>query len=83
MSVTIFVPDLPDFMPVIEGVKQQPDVQLLAPKAGYWQVRAAQRISFTRKGLGLRVALWYSMLAGGFCGRLREYSRDHLIIEEE
>ena len=83
MTVTIFVPDLPDFMPVIEGVKRQGDVQLLPPQAGYWRVQASQRISFTRKGLGLRVALWYSMLAGGFCGRLSEYSRDRLVIEEE
>ena len=83
MNVTIFVPDLPDFMPVIEGVKGQAGVQLLPPKAGYWQVQAPQRISFTRKGLGLRVALWYSMLAGGFCGKLREYTRDQLVIEAE
>ncbi len=83
MMVTIFVPDLPDFMPVVEGVRKLSDVELLPPKAGYWRVQAAQRLSFTRKGLGLRVALWYSMLAGGFCGRLKEYSRDNLIIEQE
>ncbi len=83
MTVKIFVPDLPDFQPVIEGVKKQADVMLQPPRAGYWQVQAPQRISFSRKGLGLRVALWYSMLAGGYCGRLTEYSRDTMTLEQE
>ena len=83
MTVTIFVPDLPDFSPVIKGVREQSTVNLIPPKAGYWQVQSADRLSFSRKGLGLRVALWYSMLAGGYCGRMVEYSRDTLIIESE
>ena len=83
MTVTIFVPDLPDFGPVVEAVRKQSDVELLPPKAGYWQIQAPERLSFSRKGLGLRVALWYSMLAGGYCGRMVEYSRDTMTIESE
>lgn len=83
MTVTIFVPDLPDFSPVVEAVRKQADVELIPPKAGYWQLQAPARLSFSRKGLGLRVALWYSMLAGGYCGRMTEYSRDTLTLEDE
>ena len=83
MTATIFVPDLPDFSPVVEAVRKLPDVQLISPKAGYWQLQAPARLSFSRKGLGLRVALWYSMLAGGYCGRMTEYSRDTLTIDSE
>lgn len=83
MTVTIYVPDLPDFSPVITGVRGQPAINLIAPKAGYWQIESPDRLVFSRKGLGLRVALWYSMLAGGYCGRMVEYSRDTLIIESE
>ena len=83
MTVTIFVPDLPDFNPVIRAISGKADITLIPPKAGYWQLQAPDRVSFSRKGLGLRVALWYSMLAGGYCGRMVEYSRDTLIIENE
>jgi hypothetical protein len=83
MSVTIFVPDLPDFMPLVQAVRSVQDVQLIEPRRGYWRICASSRISFSRKGLGLRVALWYSMLAGGFTGRITEYGRDILTIESE
>ena len=83
MTVTIFVPDLPDFSPVVDAVRKQGVFTLVPPRSGYWQIQAPDRLSFSRKGLGLRVALWYSMLAGGYCGRMVEYSRDTMTIESE
>jgi len=83
MSVTIFVPDLPDFSPLIRAVNGESGITVIPPKAGYWQLQTPDRVIFSRKGLGLRVALWYSMLAGGYCGRMVEYSRDTLTIDSE
>ncbi|MFO1426511.1 MAG: hypothetical protein U1F11_05980 [Steroidobacteraceae bacterium] len=82
MTVRVFVPDLRDFRPLIEAVRAQPGLTLL-PRGGYWELRAPRRLNVSRKALGLRVALWYSMLAGGFCGRMTEYSRDTLTIDSE
>jgi len=83
MTVTIFVPDIPEFGPLIKAVADKPGVDLIAPKAGYWQIQAADRLSFGRKALGLRVAMWNSALTGGFCGRLTEYTNDVMTIETD
>lgn len=83
MAVKIFVIDLPEFAPLIEALRTEASVSLKAPVAGYWQIDAGPSLSLSRKGLGLNLALWYSMLAGGFCGCLTEYGRDTLTIIEE
>ena len=83
MTVTVFVPDIPDFSPLIKAVASQSEIKVVPPVAGYWQLQAPDRLNFSRKGLGLRVALWYSMLTGGYKGRIAEYSRDSLTIEGE
>ncbi|WP_026121860.1 hypothetical protein [Paraburkholderia kururiensis] len=82
MTVIIFVPDLPDFAPLVEAVCQRPDIRLVQPKAGYWQIQSSGRLQLGRKALGLRTALWFSMLTGGYVGRLSEYTKDAMTIEE-
>ena len=83
MSVTIFVPDLPEFKPVIDAVRASDAATLVPPRAGYWQLNAADRIGFSRKALQLRPALWFAMLSGGYLGRLTEFTRDTITIESE
>jgi hypothetical protein len=81
--VTIFVPDIPEFMPLIQGARNLEDCRIQLPRLGYWRIEADQEICFGRKALGLGPALWNSALTGGFRGRITEYSRDVLRIEAE
>lgn len=83
MTITVFVPDLPDFLPLVQAVRTLSEVKLVPPCRGYWRICAPRRLHFSRKGLGLRVALWYSMLSGGYVGRVTEYGRETLTIESE
>lgn len=83
MTVTVFVPDLAEFQPLIKAAAAVDGVTVKEPKLGYWRIAAKDRLTFARKPLGLRVALWNSALAGGFCGRLTEYTNDSLTIESE
>ncbi|HSV83351.1 MAG TPA: hypothetical protein VLK85_29475 [Ramlibacter sp.] len=81
MSVTIYVADLPEFAPLVEAVRKSEAAAVVPPKAGYWQLQAPRRITFSRKALKLRPALWFSMLSGGYRGRLTEFTRDAVTIE--
>lgn len=81
--VTIFVPDIPEFEPLLKGARLYPGCAVTGPVADYWQIEAESFVEFTRKGLGLGPALWNSALCGGFIGRIAEYSRDVMRIESE
>ena len=83
MTVTLFVADLPEFSPVVQAARGVAGVSVLQPKLGYWRIVADKKLSFSRKQLSLRHALWNSALAGGFCGRLSEYTGDQMTIESE
>lgn len=83
MSVTLFVPDLAEFKPLIDAASDVEVVSVRQPMKGYWRIVADNRISFTRKQLRLRRALWNSALSGGFSGRVVEYTDDVVTIESE
>lgn len=83
MTVTLFVPDLTDFKPLVDALKSLPNMEINAPKLGYWQATAASPLTLERKSLGLGTALWFSMLVGGYRGRLATYTKNTLMIIEE
>ena len=80
--VTIFVPDLPEFAPLIEGARKVGS-RIEPPVGGYWRIVADEEIRVRRKELGLGPALWNSALTGGFIGRIVEYDRDTLCIRNK
>lgn len=84
--VKIFVPDLPEFLPIVEAVRQgggEGGCQIVSPRSGYWQIQASGPLSLSRKVLRLRTALWFSMLTGGYIGRLVTYDKDTVTLIEE
>jgi hypothetical protein len=83
MNTTVFVPDLAEFEPLVKAASSVEGVSVKEPKLGYWRIVAKDKLSFSRKQLGLRHALWNTTLTGGFCGRLTEYNNDTITIEGE
>lgn len=81
--VRIFVPDIPEFVPLLDAARKAGSVELRGPDKGYWRIEAEKEIRFERKPLGLGPALWNSALTGGFRGRIVEYGRDVMRIESE
>ena len=82
--VTIFVADIPEFMPLVRAAEKSPGCSVKQPLAGYWRLEAKDELRFVRKQLGLGPALWNSALSGGYCGRIVEYGRDEMrIVNEE
>ena len=83
MSVTIFVPDIPEFLPLIRAAETVATCTVQRPRNGYWRVESEREISFSRRPLGLSPAIWNSALSGGFRGRIAEYGRDFMRIVSE
>ena len=81
--VTIFIPDIPEFQPLLRAARSNVACQVRDPVLGYWSIEAEQVIEFSRKELGLGPALWNSALSGGFLGKIVEYGRDIMRIESE
>ena len=78
--VTIYIPDIPEFLPLINAVKESATGTVREPVKGYWQLSAEKEISLHRKALGLGPALWNSALTGGFRGTITDYDRHVLRI---
>ncbi len=81
--VTLFVPDLPEFAALVEASRNTPGCNIQPPHQGYWRIEADRELRFNRKTMGLKPALWYSALSGGFKGHILEYGRDELRIGSE
>jgi len=81
--VRIFVPDTPEFRPLINAAHRIANCDVLPPTNGYWRIEAESQIEFERKPLGLGPALWNSALTGGFRGRIVQYDRNVMRIESD
>lgn len=81
--VRIYVPDIPEFSPLITAVQQKGECEVVPPRDGYWRIESSTGLRFERKELGLGPALWNSALTGGFRGRIVQYDRNVMKIEGE
>lgn len=79
-AVCIYVPDFPEFRPLLDGAAQLEGCLVRPPQQGYWRIEAEHEVELNRKSVGLGPALWNSALAGGFTGHIAEYSRDVMRI---
>ena len=79
---TLFVLDVTEFAPVLEAARAIPGASITGPTNGYWMIRADRELALNRQRSGLRLALWYSALMGGFIGHIAQYDRDDIRITD-
>ncbi|HSV44567.1 MAG TPA: hypothetical protein VLJ58_02145 [Ramlibacter sp.] len=82
MMPAIFVLDVPEFLPLVEHARGLPGCRVDGPRLGYWRVSSAGALSFQRKALGFKPAVWHGALTGGLVGRIAHFDNDTLTIEE-
>ena len=80
MTVTLFVLKVDEFKALIEQARLQPGVEVSDGPKGYACIRSQRELTFNRKALGFKPAVWYGSLTGGLVGRIQEFSRDTLRI---
>lgn len=79
-QVKVFVVDVDEFRPVVEAARSLAGARVHEPSNGYWLIESDEELVFNRKAMGFKPALWWSMLTGGFRGRIVTYTRDELRI---
>jgi len=78
---SVFVLDVPEFMPLVEHAKGMDEWRVDGPLSGYWRIQHPNRLSFERKALGFKPAVWHGALTGGLQGRITQYDNDYLVIK--
>lgn len=80
---TIFVLDVPEFLPLVDYARDVPDLKVSGPRLGYFRVDGEGEIKLNRKALGFKPAVWHGALTGGLVGRVTSFDNDELVISAE
>lgn len=83
MMPTVFVLDVPEFLPLVTHARSQPALRVSGPRLGYYRVDGTGEIRLQRKALGFKPAVWHGALTGGLLGRVAHFDNDELVIVEE
>lgn len=80
---TIFVLDVPEFLPLVEHAREVTHLKVSGPRLGYYRVDGEGEIKLNRKALGFKPAVWHGALTGGLVGRVTSFDNDELVIRAE
>lgn len=78
----LHVVDVPEFSGIVDYARAQVGVNVTEQRRGYFTISSDEALVFDRRGCGFKPAVWYSCLSGGFDGRIVEYGRESLRIED-
>ena len=73
---TLYVLDVPEFAALVAAAQTSMEVR----KEGDYFALSGREIRIAREATGLRKAVWYGALTGGFKGALRRFDDDELVI---
>ena len=77
----IYVLDVPEFRCLIDDARKRADYRVSQVGRGYYRIEAERELVFERKALGVKPAVWYGLLTGGLQGRIVQFDRDRVRIE--
>lgn len=80
--ISVFVLDVPEFLPLVEHSRGRKEVSVSGPSLGYYRLQAKGEVSFVRKELGFKPAVWHGALTGGLIGKVTHFDNDTLTIAE-
>jgi hypothetical protein len=72
----LYVAHLPEFEPILAVAATREDCAVVRLSDAYSRVDCTGELHLTRRELGMKPAIWFSMLCGGLDGEVREYSWD-------
>ncbi|WP_211102995.1 hypothetical protein [Azospirillum sp. B21] len=77
---TIYVVDVPEFAPMVEEALKNPDCTVSESRKGYFRIDAPGAITFNRKAMKMKPAIWYGIFTGGLDGEIRSFGRDEVVV---
>ena len=82
MMPSIFVLNVPEFLPMVEHARGVTSCKVDGPRLGYFRITGTPTLSFKRRDLGFKPAVWHGALTGGLVGRITHFDNDTLTIED-
>ncbi|KQW64903.1 hypothetical protein [Variovorax sp. Root411] len=82
MMPTIFVLDVPEFLPLVMHAQEVSELAVTGPRLGYYRIQSQGTITLHRKALGFKPAVWHGALTGGLIGQVEHFDNDELRIGE-
>ena len=79
-NAAIFVLDVLEFKPLLEVAAATPGYAVQPAGNGYVRIEGSPVLTFQRKALGFKPAVWYGALTGGLAGRIERFDMDSLVI---
>ena len=76
----MYVIDVDEFRCIAEVAAKNPDYQVTNAGKGYIRIDAPSQLTFSRRELGLKPALWYGMFTGGMDGQIVEFGRETVTL---
>ncbi|KEQ53884.1 hypothetical protein [Sphingobium chlorophenolicum] len=79
----LYVIDVPEFSGLVCYARSQEGVSVSDCRKGYITISSELDLLLDRRACGFKPAVWYTCLSGGIEGRIAEYGRDTLRIEND
>lgn len=79
---TIFVLNVPEFLPLVAHASEAPGLAVTGPHLGYYRIQSECTITLHRKTLGFKPAVWHGALTGGLIGCVAHFDNEEIRIEE-
>jgi hypothetical protein len=78
--VVLYVLNVPEFLPIVESARQNPECRITKSRKGYWKVESPAEIVLNRKAMQMKPAVWYGLFTGGMNGEIAEFGRDEVRV---
>lgn len=77
---SMYVLDVDEFRSIADVARTKQDCTVTDLGKGYLRIDSPTQLTFDRKELGLKPALWYGMFTAGMDGRIVEFGRDTVTL---
>lgn len=74
--------DVPEFRCLIDDARKRGDYRVTQVGRGYYRIDSERELVFERKALGVKPAVWYGLFTGGLKGRIVQFDRERVRIED-
>ena len=78
--IEVHVIDVPEFRPMVDTMRDKPEVTISGPDKGYWKISAPTELTFNRKAMKMKPAVWYGIFTGGLNGEIAEWGREEVRV---
>ena len=78
--VRVYVLNVPEFLPLVEAAEDMAECSIELTDKGYTVLSAPTEITFNRKQMKMKPAVWYGAFTGGIDGEIREFGRDEVCV---